>query len=124
MALSPALRTVVTRLTAKLGDRVILRHNAPGKFQTSTLTMPTTRKEWPDVPAAVTEVKFTTPDGRMQVGDRRLLLSAGSIVPEDFPTGAWDVVVRGAVYHVLTANPIEVEGKVVMWDVVSRAGAR
>ena len=123
MGLATSLRTVAKNLTAKFGDRITLRQKTPGKFQTSTNTMPVTSYEWDDVPVASTEIKFSTPDGRVQAGDRRMILSALAMLPEGFPDGSWEVDYQGKTWRVVLAEPVEVEGERVFYSLIVRGGA-
>lgn len=123
MSLAPALTRIVGQMTAKFGTRITMRKTAVGVFQSGNDSVPLTSIDWPDVPAAEEMINYSSPNGDVQIGDRRYLIPANAV--SETPDATWAVVVDDRVWPIVgNVGIVRINGTAVVYSFTVRGGPR
>jgi hypothetical protein len=117
MALATSLRSVASKLMAKLGGEAIIRRVTLGAYNTTTGTAAETTSDT-ELRGVLEDVNLREVNDLVQAGDKRLLIAAADTAAP--PTTADRVIIAGRSLQVIEVRTIEQDNEPITYELILR----
>ena len=117
MALATSLRSVASKLMAKLGGEVTIRRVTLGAYNTTTGTAAETTSDT-ELRGVLEDVALREVNDLIQAGDKRLIVAAADTAAP--PTMADRVIIEGRTLQVIQVQTIEQDNEPITYELILR----
>jgi hypothetical protein len=117
MALATSLRSVASKLMAKLGGVATLRRVAPGVYNPTTGTVSEVVTDT-ELRGVLEDVNLREVNDLIQAGDKRLTIAAADTAA--VPTMADRVIISGRTLQVIQVRTIEQDNEPITYELILR----
>jgi hypothetical protein len=117
MALATSLRSVASKLMAKLGGEVTIRRVTLGAYNTTTGTAAETTSDT-ELRGVLEDVNLREVNDLIQAGDKRLIVAAADTAAP--PTMADRVIIESRTLQVIEVRTIEQDNEPITYELILR----
>jgi hypothetical protein len=117
MALATSLRSVASKLMAKLGGEVTIRRVTLGAYNTTTGTAAETTSDT-ELRGVLEDVALREVNDLIQAGDKRLIVAAADTAAP--PTMADRVIIENRTLQVIEVRTIEQDNEPITYELILR----
>jgi hypothetical protein len=117
MALATSLRSVASKLMAKLGGEVTIRRVTLGAYNTTTGTAAETTSDT-ELRGVLEDVNLREVNDLIQAGDKRLIVAATDTAAP--PTMADRVIIESRTLQVIEVRTIEQDNEPITYELILR----
>lgn len=119
MALALSLQNVASKIMAKLGGEVTIRHITLSSYNTTTGAVTETNTDV-DIRGVLEDVNIREVNELVQAGDKRLIVAAKDL-NGTVPTTVDKVLINSVVHQIIRIQTIEQDNTAITYEMILRA---